>query len=357
MRLVNNVKYISSENGRVVAKDMDAPKLSNGDILVKMHACSICGSDLEKVYGSYGAKSMKLGHEIAGEVVESISNEFKKGDRVFVHHHVPCYNCFYCSRKDYTLCGQYLKSNVDPCGLAEYIRVPEFNIKGILKIPESMSYEEAALIEPLACCIKSLNRLRVKKGDTAAIIGCGPVGTMHAMLLKPICDRIFGGMPDSTNTGGAKPHHVFIIDRNDYRLDFAKKYAKPINATKEDAVAVIKENTDNRGADIVIVATGNINAMMQAFELVRKGGKILIFGVPSKGAMLNIDANLLFMNEISLLTSGYCSEKETKEALRLIESGEINAKELITHRYPLEKAAEAFETAHKGNAMKVVVVD
>ncbi len=327
--------FISSENGRVVARDMDVPKLDNGDILVKMHACSICGSDLEKAYGSYGAKSMKLGHEIAGEVVESISNEFKKGDRVFVHHHVPCHECYYCKNEDYTLCEHYLKSNVEPCGLAEYIRVPEFNIRGILKIPESMSYDEAALIEPLACCIKSVNRLKVNNKDTVAIIGCGPVGMMHAMLLKQC--------------------NVFIIDRNDYRLDFAKKYAKPINATREDAAAVINENTDNRGADIVIVATGNINVMMQAFELVRKGGKILIFGVPSKGAVLNIDANKLFMNEISLLTSGYCSEKETKEALRTIESGEIDAKSLITHKYPLEKAAEAFETAHKGNAMKVVV--
>lgn len=331
------MRFVSSESGNIVVKDMNVPELSNGDILVKMRACSICGSDLEKVYGSYGAKSMRLGHEIAGEVVESKNNKFKKDDRVFVHHHVPCYECYYCRHEDYTLCEHYLKSNVEPCGLAEFIRVPEFNIKGVLEIPERISYEEAALIEPLACCIKSMSRINAKKNDTAAIIGCGPVGMMHAMLLKQC--------------------NTFIIDRNDYRLGLAEKYAKPINSTKEDAIAAIKENTDNRGADIAIVATGNINAMMQAFELVSKGGKILIFGVPSKGTVLNIDANKLFMNEISLLTSGYCSEVETKKALYLIETGKINVKELITHKYTLDKAAEAFETAHKGNAMKVVVTN
>ncbi len=334
-----NMNYVSAENGKIVIKGMEAPKLNNGDILVKMRACSICGSDLEKVYGSYGSLSQRLGHEIAGEVAESRNNEFKKGDRVFVHHHVPCYECFYCRREEYTLCGHYLKSNVEPCGLAEYIRVPEFNVKGMLKLPESMSYEEAALIEPLACCIKSVKRLNAKKNDTAAIIGCGPVGMMHAMLLKPVCKE------------------VFSIDINDYRLGFARKYSKAINSPKEDAAAAIKENTEGRGADVVIVATGNINAMMQAFELVRKGGKIMLFGVPSKGTMLNVDANKLFMNEISILTSGYCSEVETKEALGMIKSGQINAKELITHRYPLEKAAEAFAVAHKGTAMKVVVTN
>lgn len=332
---MNNVKYVSSESGKVALKDMEIPELTDGDILVRMRACSICGSDIEKVYGSYGAVSIKLGHEIAGEVVESMNNSFSKGDRVFVHHHVPCYNCFYCSRKDYTLCGHYLKSNVEPCGLSEYIRVPAFNASGVIKMPENMSYEEAALIEPLACCIKSVKRLNPGRDDRIAIIGCGPVGMMHAMLLSP--------------------RQIFAIDMNDYRLDFAKRYAKPINA-KNDIVSAIKESTGGIGADAVIVATGSISAMMQAFDLVRKGGKIMLFGVPSKGAMLNIDANRLFMNEISLLTSGYCSEVETNEALKMIESGQINAKELITHRFSIDKAAEAFETAHKGSAMKVVVI-
>lgn len=335
------MKFVFSENGKILIKEMEKPLLGGGDILVKMRACSICGSDLEKVYGSYGAVSMRLGHEIAGEVVETKNEAFVKDDRVFVHHHVPCHDCFYCSREEYVLCEEYMKSNVEPCGLAEYIRVPKWNVSkgGVIKIPEKMDYEEAALAEPLACCIKSVKKLNVKKNDTAAVIGCGPVGMMHAMLLKPICNEIF------------------ITDRNDYRLNFAKRYARTINSSKENAAEIIKQHTDGRGADIVIVATGNINAMMQSFELVRKGGKIMLFGVPSKGTMLNIDANKLFMNEISLLTSGYCSEIETNEALKLIESGEINAKELVTHRYRIDKAAEAFETAHKGDAMKVVVTD
>ncbi|MBI2075971.1 MAG: alcohol dehydrogenase catalytic domain-containing protein [Candidatus Aenigmarchaeota archaeon] len=330
------MKFASAKDGKVVIENMETPQLNAGDILVKMRACGVCGSDLEKVYGSYGMASKKIGHEIAGEVAESKSDSFIKGDRVFVHHHVPCYDCYYCKHDDYVLCTEYQKSNVEPCGLAEYIRVPAWNVSkgGVIRIADAITYEEAALAEPLACCIKAVNKLG--KTETAAVIGAGPAGLMNALLLKEHAE-------------------VFLVDTNDFRLDFAQKYDLiGINA-KDDVAAIIKDSTEGRGVDAVIVATGNVKALELSLQVVRKGGKIMIFGVPSKGSLLDFDANYLFSNEIQLLTSGYCSELETKAALRIIENKTVDVESLITHRFPLDKAPEAFDIAHRGEGMKVVV--
>ena len=331
------MKFASARSGKVVIEEMETPKLNDGDILVRMKACGICGSDLEKVYGSYGMASKRIGHEIAGEVVETKSDSFIKGDRVFVHHHVPCYDCYYCKHGDYILCPDYQKSNVEPCGLAEYIRVPKWNVEkgGVIKIPDSMTFEESALAEPLACCMKAINKIGTI--ENAAVIGAGPAGLMNAMLLK------------------ASGSDVFLIDTNDFRLDFAQKYDLiGINA-KDDVANIIKDATEGLGVDAVVVATGNVRALDQSLGIVRKGGKIMIFGVPSKGSLLNFDANRLFSNEIQILTSGYCSELETKVALKIIENKTIDVESLITHRFPLDKAPEAFDLAHRGEGMKVVV--
>ncbi len=334
------MKFASVENGKVVVNEMPVPELKDGELLVKMRACGICGSDLEKVYGSYGMSSKRIGHEIAGEVVESRNSRFSEGDRVFVHHHVPCYSCYYCLKGDHVLCSAYQSSNIDPCGLSEYFVVPDWNVSkgGVITLPRGMSFESAALAEPLACCIRAINRLQIRAGDTAAVIGSGPAGLMSMMLLK--------------NFGAAE---VFATDVSDYRINFAKRHVHAVNAAR--ATDYIKRATDNRGVDSVVVATGNKSAINQALELVRKGGKIVIFGVPSKDTILDWDANFLFSREIQLFTSGYCTETETTAALKLIESKKIDVESLITHRLPLEQAQKAFDLAHSGEAMKVMVTN
>ena len=177
-----------------------------------MHACGICGSDVEKVFGEYGQASMKLGHEPAGIITEvgSEISDFSVGDRVFTHHHVACYSddCHECNHGNETMCKKYYESNLEPCGLADEYVVPGWNVKhgGVLKIPDNMSFEEAAMIEPLACCIRSWNKFTHKPNDSVAILGVGPTGIMHALLAK------FYGLKE-----------VFCLDLNDYRLAFAQK--------------------------------------------------------------------------------------------------------------------------------------
>jgi len=335
------MKSVIPAENKVVVQEVEKPTLKEGEILVKLKACGICGSDLEKVYGSYGMVSKRVGHELSGIVEESKNKKFKKNDRVFVHHHVPCYSCYYCKKEDYILCEIYQKSNVEPNGLAEFFLVPEHNIEkdGVIEIPDKMSFEEASMIEPLACCIKAVNKLNVKKDDNVVVIGAGPAGMLNILFLK------------------SKGANVFSIEINDYRMNFAKKYCKKIiNPQKEDAERIIRNETNDIGADAVIVAVSSPKAIEQAIKLVRKGGKVMIFGVPPKNSSINVDANHIFSNEISILTSGYASEKETNEALKLISSGKIDVKSLITHKFGINEAEKAFALAKKGDGMKIVIV-
>ncbi|HIH07532.1 MAG TPA: alcohol dehydrogenase catalytic domain-containing protein [Candidatus Nitrosotenuis sp.] len=320
------------------------PTLGAGDVLVKMQSCGICGSDVEKVFGKYGQPSMRLGHEPAGIIVDVGPGvtEFKKGDRVFTHHHVPCYSCHLCNHGNETMCTKYYETNLSPCGLSEEYVVPEWNVShgGVLKIPDSMSFEEAAMIEPLACCVRSWNKFEFKKGDTAAIFGAGPTGMMHVMLAQ-------------ANEFSA----VFALDVNDFRLNFAGSIgAIPLKVGTPESVQKILETTKNQGVDISIVATGALSAISDAITLTRKGGTIVMFGVPSKGATLSIDMSQVYSKELNIVPSYAASDKDTKQALELIASGKVVAKKLITHRYSLLESQKAFEHAHTGhNAMKIVI--
>ncbi|MDH5659081.1 MAG: alcohol dehydrogenase catalytic domain-containing protein, partial [Nitrosopumilus sp.] len=159
------------EPGVISIHDVETPHLSSGDILVQMESCGICGSDLEKVYGHYGQPSMRLGHEPAGIVLDVGSDvtQFKKGDRVFTHHHVPCYDCHLCNHGNETMCAKYYETNLSPCGLSEKYVVPSWNVShgGVLKISDQTSFQEAAMIEPLACCVRAWTKFDYKEGDSA----------------------------------------------------------------------------------------------------------------------------------------------------------------------------------------------
>ncbi|EIJ65991.1 oxidoreductase, zinc-binding dehydrogenase family protein [Candidatus Nitrosopumilus salaria BD31] len=333
------------ESGVISVDDVETPQLNSGDILIQMESCGICGSDLEKVFGHYGQPSMRLGHEPAGIVLDVGSNvtSFKKGDRVFTHHHVPCYDCHFCNHGNETMCPKYYETNLSPCGLSEKYIVPAWNVShdGVLKISEKTSFEEAALIEPLACCVRAWTKFPYQQGDSAAIFGVGPTGMMHVMLAH-----------------AKKFSKIFCLDVNDFRLNFAKKFniTESINSMDENRKQKILDTTDGLGVDVAIVATSSLKALEDAIGIVRKGGSVMMFGVPSKGAMMNLDMSIIYSKEITLVTSYAASDKDTTEALNLIESSQIDVKQLITHTYSINDSQKAFDHARTGeNAMKIII--
>ena len=329
----------------VSVDDAEKPSIGPDDILVQMYACGICGSDLEKVFGQYGQPSMRLGHEPSGIIQKTGENvtEFEPGDRVFTHHHVPCYDCHFCNHENETMCPKYYKTNLLPCGLSEEFVVPSWNVShgGVLKISDSTSFEEAAMIEPLACCVRAWKKFRFKEGDSVAIFGVGPTGMMHVMLAHT-----------------KKFSKIFCLDVNDFRLEFAKKFniTESINSTDNQRKQKILNQTNNLGVDIAIVATSSMKALEDAIDMVRKGGSVMMFGVPSKDAKLDLDMTKIYSNEITIVTSYAASDKDTKDALTLIESSQIDVKKLITHTYSISESQKAFEHAKSGDkAMKIII--
>ena len=331
---------------------------SEDSMTVRMAACGICGSDVEKVFGRYGQPSMRLGHEPAGIVVRAggagRAAGIAEGDRVFTHHHVPCYSCHLCARGAETMCPRYYETNLSPCGLADEYEVPAWNVRhgGVLRIPDSMALEDAAMIEPLACCVRAWSKAGARKGDTAAIWGMGATGMMHAMLA-----RHYG-------LAGA-----VCADVNAFRLGFAGRelgrFCTPaaVGAAASGGegrgggvVDAVLGATDGRGADVAIVAVGSMKALSEAIRAVRRGGTVVMFGVPSRGETVQLDMAGMYSREVTLTSTYAASDRDTAEALSLISSGSVRAGRLVTHRFPLDRAQDAFDLARSGDgAVKVVV--
>lgn len=330
---------------KVTLVESELPKVNEDEMLVRMQSCGICGSDLEKVYGNYGMRSLRVGHEPAGVVIKVGKNlkKFREGDRVFVHHHVSCYSCRYCLQGNYTMCNNYQTSNIEPCGLSEEFIVPKWNIEhgGVLKLPESISYDEAALIEPFACCIRGLNKISIKHGDNVAILGAGPTGVMHTLLA-----RLWGA------------NNIVVSDVNQFRLKFVEKYGvTAVNLNLEELDNVINNNTENLGVDVTILATGSMKAFESSLRITRRGGKILLFGVPSVGSKCDLHLNSLYSNEQIIIPSYGASEIETNQALSLMSDRSIDLLPLVTHRFNLRESDNAFKCAHEAvDAMKVLIV-
>jgi len=329
---------------KVRVKDVPIPKLAPGDILVRMEATGICGTDLEKIEGQLGPGGI-LGHEVSG-TIERIAKDvtrYKPGDRVVAHHHVPCYQCVDCSRGDFTLCNEFKKTNIDPCGFAEYFRVPEYNVArgGVIPLPPELSFEEGAMMEPTACCIRAIRRAHVQETDNVLIVGLGPTGLTQIQLLR------------QATTG-----KIVGSDIIDARLKLGKKLGadETINALSEDVQSYVRKVT-GEGIDLAIVSTGNEKALNQAFSSVRKGGRILLFGAPSHGASYQLNVSELFSRQIILLSSYSCVEAELAEAVRLVSEKRLDLKSMVSDRFKLRDAEKAMEFARTSKtAIKTILV-
>jgi len=335
--------YYSLDDIKV--EEMPKPRISQNEILVKMRACGICGSDLMGWYLKSRAP-LVLGHEPAGIIVEAGNKvkDFKVGDRVFVHHHVACLTCHYCIRGNYTMCEQFGKTHIIPGGFAEYFRVPSPNLQiDTLRIPANLSFEEATLIEPVACCIRAIRKCNIQPSDVIAIIGAGPSGIINVMLLK------------NSNAG-----KIIVSDMIDYRLKVAERFGADltINSKKEDFVEKLKSATDRRGADLVIVTAPSVEAFSEGMEVCRRGGTLCLFAPTSPEVQARISPHRLFFSEIAIIPSYSTSHVETRMALEMINSGKVKAKELVTHCFPLTQVQDAFKTAAESKeCLKVVITN
>lgn len=332
--------YYNNKDVRI--EEMPIPEINDDEILVKVMASGICGSDVLEWYRIKKAP-LVLGHEISG-IIEKIGKNiknFKIGDRVFVSHHVPCMKCHYCKNGHDTACETLHKTNFYPGGFSEYIRVPKINVElGTFKLPDNVSFEEGTFIEPLGTVLRGQRLASLKENQTLLVIGSGIAGLMHVKLAK-----------------SKEIKKIIAVDLNEYRLNAAKRFGAGvvINA-KDDVASRLKEQNDNRLADLVIVCTGAFSAAQQALKCVDKGGTILFFAVPKPDEKLEIPVNDFWRNEIKVMTSYAAAPQDLKESLELIANKKINLKDMITHRLRFEEIQEGFRlVAEAKDSIKVIV--
>ena len=329
-------------NRDIRLEEIPIPKIKADELLVKMHACGICGSDVLEWYRIKKAP-LVLGHEMTGEIVEvgKNVNKYRVGDRVFVSHHVPCNTCNYCLSGHYTVCDTLRKTNFDPGGFAEFIRVPGINVdRGVFLLPDEISYEEGTFIEPLACVLRGQKTTHLQPGQTVFIIGGGISGLLHVKLAKAL---------------GAGS--VIVTDINKKRLVFAEKCGAKEGILADNNIAEqLKEINDGRLADVVIVATAALEAISMAWKTVDRGGTILMFAPPEPGTDIALPLFDIWHDGITITTSYAGSPLDIREAIELIKSKTITVKDMITHRFPLAMAHEGFSLVAKAqDSIKVII--
>ncbi len=336
-------------NNDIRLDDIPKPIIGSGELLVKVKKSGICGSDILEYYRfakmkKLGVDNLILGHEIAGDIVEIGTDVkgLKIGDPVFVSHHVPCFDCYYCKQGHHTACNLLHSTNFDPGGFSEYIRIPSVNIekKGVFVLDKSVSYEEGVFIEPLGCVCRAQRLVNVGKGLTVLILGSGVSGILHAQLAK---------------LRGVKK--VFATDISEYRLEKISEFgADKTFLASEDIPSKLLEFNDNKLADIVIVCTGALSAANQALKSVGAGGKVLFFAVPGPGVNLEVPINDYWRNEITITTSYGAAPEDLQESYVWILSKKIKVLELITHRFPLSQVGDAFKVVCEAKkSLKVVL--
>jgi len=337
--------------GRVVVETLPIPEIGEGELLFRVAACGICGTDIKKIHHGFVAAPQVLGHELAGTVVKVGRGvtKFKMGDRVVSFHHIPCGDCFYCERKLFSQCAGYKKTGLtagfgDPNGggFAEYVRaMPWIVERGMIALPAEVSFEEATFVEPVNTCLKAVRKARVAKGETVLVIGQGPIGMLLMILAKYEGAEVYASDP--------------MAGRRAASLKFgAKEVFDPVtqNLQKE-----VRERTGGRGADAVLVAVPSPALVPEALAIARPGGRVLLFAHNDPIMQLGFPAATVGVEEKEILGSYSASVDDQAESAALVFERRLPVRELISHRFPLERIAEALElAAHPAeDTLKVVI--
>jgi L-iditol 2-dehydrogenase len=333
----------------VRVETVPVPKIGPGELLVRVHTCGICGTDLKKISsGSHSAPRI-FGHETAGVVAaagEGVS-QFKPGDRVVVFHHIPCGECYYCRHKTFAQCETYKKvgctAGFEPSGggFAEYVRVMDWIVDhGTVRIPDGVSFEQACFVEPVNTCMKGIETLQLMPGESVLVIGQGPIGIMLSTLAK---------------RSGAR---VITSDLYPERLTISKSFGleNGIDASRADTVKTVREQTEGRGADAAILAVGGSGLIRTAMDAVRPGGRVLLFAQTVRGEA-TIDPAAVCVDEKRLLGSYSASVELQDDSVRFVMSREMNLEDLISHRFSLSDSVAALKLAARPqpDSMKIVI--
>jgi len=330
-------------NTDVRLEEMPRPRIGPGEILVKVAASGVCGSDVMEWYRIKKAP-LVLGHEIAGEIVELGEGveRYKIGDRVFVSHHVPCNTCRYCLSGNHTVCETLHTTNYDPGGFAEYIRVPQINVdRGTFVLPDEVSVEEGVFIEPLACVLRGQRVARFRPGQNVLVLGSGISGLLHLVLARA--------------QGAGR---IITTDINEYRLDKATEFgADAVIDARNDVPAQVRALNGGRAADLVIVCTGALSAFEQALDSVERAGTVLCFAPTDPGIELPLPVNDFWRNSITVLPSYANSPYDAEVAIELIRAGRVPVSDMITHRLGLAETGEGFRLVAEAKESIKVIID
>ena len=325
------------------------PKIGSAEMLVRVHSCGVCGTDLKKIAtGSHPAPRI-FGHETSG-VVAAVGDgvrDYRPGDRVMVFHHIPCGQCFYCQNKTFAQCSTYKKvgctAGFEPSGggFAEYVRVMDWIVEhGTVRIPEDVSFEQACFVEPVNTCMKGIQAVRLRPGETVPAIGQGPIGIILSVLAKRAGATLI--------TSDLYPERL--------RIGSSCGIDLTIDASRADVVTRVRELTEGRGADAVILAVGGNSLIQTAMDAARPGGRILLFAQTQHGETV-IDPAAICVDEKTLLGSYSASVDLQEEAVRFVMNREMDLERLVSHRFPLSESPQALDlAAHpKPSSMKIMI--
>jgi L-iditol 2-dehydrogenase len=331
-------------NNDVRLEEKPTPVIMHDELLFKVMACGICGSDVLEWYRIKKAP-LVLGHEAAGVIEEAGSKvgKYRKGDRVFITHHVPCNTCRHCLKGSHTACDTLHSTNFYPGGFSEYVRVPAINIdRGVYPLPDDMSFDDGTFIEPLACVVRGQRLARIQAGDTVLVMGSGISGLLHMQLARSL--------------GAA---NIIATDINEYRMRAAEQFGANavIDARQAETVPErVREANDGRPVDKVIVCVGNHAVAKQALQCVNNGGTALYFAVPEPGEPVPVDMNQMWRNEVTIMTSYGAAPNDLMTSLDLLRAGSVKVRDMITHRLPLNQTGNGFKLfAAGGETMKVII--
>ena len=331
-------------NDKVRLEEVPRPKIYEGEVLVKVVASGICGSDVMEWYRSKSAPRV-LGHEVTGEIAElgeSVSG-LDLGDRVIFTHHVPCNDCSQCLRGQHTLCDTLHSTSFEPGGFAEYVRVPKINVDkgGVLRLPEELSFEEGTFIEPLGCTVRGQRRIFLKPGDDVLVLGSGLAGLLNIRLARAL---------------GAGC--IVSTDLHPFRLQAAidSGALAAVDAGSQNVVEQAVAANDGRVFDHVIICTAARDAFDQALSAVSSGGTVLLYAFSAPGNEVSLDLHEYFRKGITMRSTYGASPMDLAEALRLLRFGRVTVKDLITHRMPLADAGIGFRLVASGaESLKVII--